>query len=60
MARKALIVKTEKPPKFRVRQRNRCFECGRARDYRRKFRLCGRHVRMWVYKGWVYGFGKVS
>ena len=30
MARKALIEKSLRPPKFEVRQRNRCTLCGRA------------------------------
>jgi len=45
MPRKALIEKAKQTPKFKTRQRNRCFYCGRARGFRRKFRLCDRHVR---------------
>jgi len=33
MARKALIEKTNKTPKFAVRAYNRCELCGRARAY---------------------------
>ena len=40
MARKALIVKALKEPKFSTRVRNRCSECGRPRGYLRLFRLC--------------------
>lgn len=29
-----------KIPKWRCRQRNRCWRCGRPRGYLRKFRLC--------------------
>ncbi|MEA2012170.1 MAG: type Z 30S ribosomal protein S14 [Verrucomicrobiota bacterium] len=40
MAKKALIEKAKKEPKFKVRQYNRCGRCGRARAYMRKFKLC--------------------
>ena len=62
MARKASIVKAEKTPAFEVRKRNRCSDpgCGRARDFRRKFGLCGRHVRQGVLRGQVPGFRPIS
>ncbi|MEE4357679.1 MAG: type Z 30S ribosomal protein S14 [Desulfococcaceae bacterium] len=40
MAKKALKIKAEKKPKFRVRAYNRCPMCGRARGYLRKFGIC--------------------
>jgi small subunit ribosomal protein S14 len=40
MARKALIVKARRTPKFSTRQYNRCFNCGRPDGYMRKFGLC--------------------
>jgi small subunit ribosomal protein S14 len=40
MARKALILKAQKPPKYSSRQKNRCQNCGRARAYVRQFGLC--------------------
>lgn len=40
MARKALIVKSQRPPKYAVRHRNRCRLCGRPRAYMRKFGVC--------------------
>jgi len=40
MARKALIEKANRPPKFAVRQRNRCKLCGRPRAYMRMFMMC--------------------
>ena len=40
MARKALIVKARRAPKFSTRQYNRCFNCGRPDGYMRKFGLC--------------------
>ncbi|MFQ5455930.1 MAG: type Z 30S ribosomal protein S14 [Nitrospirota bacterium] len=40
MARKALIIKAQKEPKFKVRKYNRCPVCGRGRAYLRKFGVC--------------------
>jgi small subunit ribosomal protein S14 len=40
MAKKSLIVKAQRTPKFSTRQVNRCKSCGRSRGYIRKFGLC--------------------
>jgi small subunit ribosomal protein S14 len=40
MAKKSLVVKSTRTPKFRVRQHNRCKLCGRPRAYIRKFGMC--------------------
>ena len=40
MARKSLMVKAQRKPKYKVRAVNRCRLCGRARGYMRKFELC--------------------
>ncbi len=40
MARKALLEKSKKTPKFAVRAVNRCRICGRPRGYIRKFAIC--------------------
>ncbi|HHX58649.1 MAG TPA: type Z 30S ribosomal protein S14 [Candidatus Moranbacteria bacterium] len=40
MARKALIVKASKKPKFSTRKINRCWKCGRKNGYMRDFGLC--------------------
>lgn len=40
MARKALILKAEKTPKFSTRKINRCKLCGRRHGYMRLFALC--------------------
>jgi len=40
MARKALIEKSLRKPKYAVRQHNRCKLCGRPRGYLRKFQIC--------------------
>lgn len=40
MAKKALMEKAVKKPKFMVRTYNRCPICGRPRAYMRKFGIC--------------------
>lgn len=40
MARKALIAKSKKTPKFSTRVVRRCWKCGRNRSYMRDFNLC--------------------
>lgn len=40
MARKALIAKAKKTPKFSTRVIRRCWRCGRNHGYMRDFDLC--------------------
>ncbi|MFQ5786855.1 MAG: type Z 30S ribosomal protein S14 [Thermodesulfobacteriota bacterium] len=40
MTRKALMEKSKKLPKHKVRVRNRCPLCGRPRSFMRKFGMC--------------------
>jgi small subunit ribosomal protein S14 len=40
MAKKAIVLKSERTPKFAVRRYNRCRMCGRPRSYIRKFGIC--------------------
>ena len=40
MAKKSLIVKAERAPKYTTRAVNRCKLCGRSRAYIRKFGVC--------------------
>ena len=40
MAKKSLIAKAKRTPKFKVRAYTRCQRCGRPRGYLRKFKLC--------------------
>ena len=40
MARRALIVKAKRKPKFSTRKINRCWRCGREKGYIRDFDLC--------------------
>ena len=40
MAKKSLIAKAERAPKYTTRAVNRCKLCGRSRAYIRKFGVC--------------------
>lgn len=59
MARTASIVKNKKV-KYKVRQINRCFLCGRERGYYRKFGLCRICLRTLAHKGEIPGLVKAS
>ena len=60
MARKALIEKSQRTPKFAVRQRNRCTMCGRPRAFMRMFGLCRLCFRALALKGVLPGVKKTS
>ncbi|MGO0122793.1 type Z 30S ribosomal protein S14 [Desulfothermobacter acidiphilus] len=60
MARKALVVKAQRPPKFKVRAYNRCRICGRPRAYMRKFGVCRLCFRKLCYEGAIPGVRKAS
>jgi small subunit ribosomal protein S14 len=40
MAKKSMIAKAQRTPKFKVRGYYRCTVCGRPRGYMRRFALC--------------------
>jgi small subunit ribosomal protein S14 len=60
MARKALIAKWKKTPKFKVRAYTRCERCGRPRAVYRKFGLCRLCLRELAHKGEIPGLRKAS
>ena len=60
MTRKALMEKSERTPKFAVRQRNRCKLCGRPRGYMRFFMLCRLCFRKHALSGVLPGVKKTS
>ncbi|MCA9730508.1 MAG: type Z 30S ribosomal protein S14 [Deferribacteres bacterium] len=60
MARKALIEKANRTPKFRVRSYNRCSRCGRPRGYLRKFGICRICFRQLSLEGQIPGVRKAS
>jgi small subunit ribosomal protein S14 len=60
MARKALIEKANRTPKFSVRARNRCKLCGRPRGYMRIFMMCRLCFRKLALEGLLTGVKKTS
>ena len=60
MAKKAMINKQQKTPKFSTRHYNRCKICGRPHAYLRKFGICRICFRELAYKGQIPGVKKAS
>lgn len=60
MARKALVQKSQRKPKFSARSYNRCNRCGRSRAYLRKFGLCRICFREQALAGEIPGVRKAS
>ncbi|MBD3247946.1 type Z 30S ribosomal protein S14 [Candidatus Falkowbacteria bacterium] len=60
MARKALIAKAKRKPKFPTRVIRRCWRCGRNKGYIRDFDLCRICFRELADKGELPGVKKSS
>jgi len=60
MAKKALVNKAARTPKFAVRGYTRCNRCGRARAVLRKFGLCRVCLREMAHRGELPGVSKAS
>lgn len=60
MARKALLIKARKTPKFSTRKIRRCWRCGRNHGYIRDFDLCRICFRELAEKGELPGIKKAS
>ncbi|HEY7649984.1 MAG TPA: type Z 30S ribosomal protein S14 [Methylomirabilota bacterium] len=60
MAKTALIMKSQRPPKFPTRAYRRCQLCGRARGCLRKFKMCRLCFRELALKGEIPGVTKAS
>ncbi|HIC16114.1 MAG: type Z 30S ribosomal protein S14 [Gemmatimonadetes bacterium] len=60
MAKKALIERAKRTPKFGVRHRNRCQRCGRPRAFLRKFGICRICFREMALRGEIPGVRKSS
>ena len=60
MAKKALVEKANKKPKFKVRAYTRCQKCGRPRSVYKKFGLCRVCLRDLAHAGEVPGVTKAS
>ncbi|NOY25860.1 MAG: type Z 30S ribosomal protein S14 [Oligoflexia bacterium] len=60
MAKKSMIAKSKRTPKFAVRKNSRCRVCGRPRAYLRKFGMCRICFRELALKGEIPGVTKAS
>ena len=60
MAKKSLMVKAQREPKFKVRKYSRCLCCGRPRGVYRKFALCRLCLRKKALQGEIPGLTKSS
>lgn len=60
MAKKSLIEKANRKPKYSARRIHRCHRCGRARAYMRKFGLCRICFREQALRGEIPGIRKAS
>lgn len=60
MAKKSMIIKANREPKFKVRAHNRCRRCGRVRAYLRDFGMCRVCVRELASRGELPGVRKAS
>jgi small subunit ribosomal protein S14 len=60
LARKSLIAKANRQPKFKVRKYNRCRRCGRPRAFLRQFGLCRICFRELALRGDIPGVVKAS
>ena len=60
MGRTSQFATMRKKPKFKVRHRNRCRQCGRARGFLGKFEMCRICFRGLALRGEIPGVVKAS
>ncbi|AIV03471.1 30S ribosomal protein S14 [Candidatus Malacoplasma girerdii] len=60
MAKKSLIAKQKRVPKYKTRGYTRCVRCGRPHAVNRKFGLCRICLRELAYAGAIPGLKKSS
>lgn len=60
MAKKSLVEKSKRTPKYPARKRNRCQSCGRPRGFLRMFKLCRICFRKYALEGLLPGVKKAS
>ena len=60
MAKKAMILKQQRPPKYATRAYNRCSICWRPHAYLRDYGVCRICFRELAYKGQIPGVRKAS
>lgn len=60
MAKKSMIIKASRTPKYSTRRYNRCQICGRPHGYLRKFKICRICFRKLASEGLLPGVTKSS
>ncbi len=60
MAKKSIIARANRKPKFKVRAYNRCTRCGRPRAFLRRFGVCRICFREMALEGEIPGVTKAS
>jgi len=60
VAKKSMIAKAKREPKYSARRYNRCKLCGRPRAYLRKFGMCRLCFRKLALEGKIPGIKKAS
>jgi len=60
VAKKSMIAKSKRKPKFAVRKKNRCPLCGRPRAFLRDFDMCRVCFRSLALQGQLPGITKAS
>ncbi|MEK7084959.1 MAG: type Z 30S ribosomal protein S14 [Patescibacteria group bacterium] len=60
MAKKSVVARAAKKPKFSTRTVRRCFRCGRKRGFMRDFNLCRICFRELANEGLIPGIRKSS
>ena len=60
MAKKSVIARAKKTPKYTTRKVNRCWRCGRRKGYLKDFGLCRICFRELASEGHIPGVKKAS
>jgi small subunit ribosomal protein S14 len=60
VAKKSMMIKAARKPKFAVRGYTRCQQCGRPRSVYRRFKLCRICLRNLARQGLIPGLVKAS
>jgi small subunit ribosomal protein S14 len=60
MAKKSMVAKSEREPKFSTQRNTRCRRCGRPRAVYRRFMLCRLCFREMAHRGELPGIRKAS
>lgn len=60
MAKKSMVAKARRTPRFKVRTYNRCRVCGRPRGFLRRFGMCRFCFRELAHRGEIPGVKKAS